>query len=434
MKRSALALLMGLSLVACGEKPVAPVETTEQSVQASFSAVRDWLGQEAKPLASLDAAHSSPDDLSEFGDAIADARVVVLSEDSYADANAFELMNRLVQYLHQQKDFDALIIESAMFDVEAMWRSALEKDASLTDLAPGRVFYMYSQTDASRKVLQYADVMKKSPRPLALYGLDIPLAGTTSINELIPALSDYLQQTGSAILSEPAWPAYVAVAKKAISLNSEGAELSEFTQVSKLLETELCNGASDAALMRENAGWWCRQVRGISANVIRQQHRDDKNYDYRDTAMADNVQWLLQHPLKDKKVIIWGHSSHAIPAVSGLNPDSKQEIHSMAWHLKSQLGDQVYIAKLLPLGGQVSRYWDTGEQAVTLEANSLEWALKSLNLKQGFVNAPNDVAMRAHLSQIKKSYLFGKDVNGLFFYEAAVAAKQGTHPILPLPQ
>ncbi|QLI82042.1 erythromycin esterase family protein [Chitinibacter fontanus] len=436
MRRYALGMMLGLALVGCGEK----TETTQTasdkatSVQAALSAAQDWLKTNAKPLTALDAGQAADrQDLAAFGEAIGDARVVMLNEDSYADANAFELMNRLVQYLHQDKGFDALLIESAMFDVEAMWRSAMEKDASLTELAPGRVFYMYSQTDASRKVLQYADSVRSSAHPLQLYGFDIPLAGTTSINELIPALESYLQQRNSPALSDAAWPAYVEVAKKAISLNSQGADLAQFSKLSAQLENELCKDAATGNAMRSDAGWWCRQVRGISANVIRQQHRDDKNYDYRDTAMADNVQWLLNQPLKDKKVIIWTNSSHGIAAVAGTNPDTKQAIHTMGWHLQSQLGPQLYGVKLSPLGGQVSRYWDTGEQPVTIDANSPEGALKAAGLKQGFINAPSDQAMLANFAQLKKPYVFGKDINGVFFYEAAIAAKQGTHPILPLP-
>ncbi|WP_348945808.1 erythromycin esterase family protein [Chitinibacter sp. FCG-7] len=436
MRRYALGMILGLALAGCGEKTetAQTAGSTAASLQAALSAAQDWLKANAKPLAALDAGQATDrQDLAAFGEAIGDARVVVLNEDSYADANAFELMNRLVQYLHQDKGFDALLIESAMFDVEAMWRSAIEKDASLTDLAPGRVFYMYSQTDASRKVLQYVDSVRNTDNPLQLYGIDIPLAGTTSINELIPTLESYLQQRSSATLADAAWPGYVEVAKKAISLNSQGADLAQFNKISTQLESELCQEAASSNAMRDNAGWWCRQVRGIAANVIRQQHRDDKNYDYRDTAMADNVQWLLNQPLKDKKVIIWTNSSHGIPAVSGINPDTKQDIHTMGWHLQSQLGPQMYGVKLSPLGGQVSRYWDTGEQPVSIDANSPEGVLKAAGLKQGFINAPADAATLAHFAQLKKPYMFGKDINGVFFYEAAIAAKQGTHPILPLP-
>ncbi|QLG88532.1 erythromycin esterase family protein [Chitinibacter bivalviorum] len=436
MRRYALGVVLGLALVGCGEKADTNQATKAASSvnAAALAGVQAWLKDHISPLTTLDANTASDrQDLAAFGDAVGNARVVVLNEDSYADSNAFELMNRLVQYLHQDKGFDVLLIESAMFDVEAIWRSAVDKNASATDLAPGRVFYMYSQTDASRKALQYIDSVRTSERPLQLVGLDIPLAGTTSINELLPALEQYLKQKGSNLPADAAWADYLTVAKKAISLNSAGSDLTQFSKMSAQLETELCQDKVTATVMRESASWWCRQVRGISTNVIRQQHQDDKNYDYRDTAMADNVSWLLENPLQGKKVIVWANASHGIPAVSGVNPETKKEIHTLGWHLQKQLGPQLYNVKISPLGGQVSRYWDTGEQPVQIDPASLEGQLKQLGQKQGFINAPTDAAILAQFDQIKKPYAFGKDVNGLFFYDAAFAAHQGSHPILPLP-
>lgn len=139
--------LLGLVLVGCGNKTASP-DAADKSANISADAaanLQQWLSQSAQPLVALDAAQASDtQDLDAFGAALGNARVVVLNEETYADKNAYELMNRLVQYLHQHKDFDVLLIESAMFDVEGVWRSALDKNASVVELAPGRVFYMYS--------------------------------------------------------------------------------------------------------------------------------------------------------------------------------------------------------------------------------------------------------------------------------------------------
>ena len=428
--------LIGVGLLGCGEKKTAPT-AADQTASADVTArLQQWLSQAAQPLSTLDAAQSADQqDLNAFGAAIGNARVVVLNEDTYADKNAYELMNRLVQFLHQKKDFDVLLIESAMFDVEGVWRSALDKNASVVELAPGRVFYMYSQTDASRKVLAYLDEARKSERPLTLAGFDIPLAGTTSIKELLPALTQYLQNKGSKIPAQANWNEYRQVAQRAIELNSQGMDLTQFNAVTAQLKTELCQDTAPAnvATLRESAGWWCQQVKSIAAGVGRQQHTDDVNYDYRNPTLADNVQWLIDQPFAGKKVIVWTNSSHGMPQVSGVEPASKQPIYSMGWHIKQRLGEQVYNVKIAALGGQTNKYWDAGVQDVVLAPNTVEFLLKQANLQQGFIQAPSDPAVLAQFAQLNQPTKLGKDYQGVFFYPAAEPALQGAHAILPLP-
>ncbi|MBM5572486.1 MULTISPECIES: erythromycin esterase family protein [Deefgea] len=428
--------LLSVGLLACGEKKTTPA-AAEQTASADVAAsLQPWLSQATQPLTTLDAAQGAdPQDLAAFGTAVGNARVVVLNEDSYADKNAYELMNRLVQFLHQKKDFDVLLIESAMFDVEGVWRSALDKNASVVELAPGRVFYMYSQTDASRKVLAYLDEARKGERPLTLAGFDIPLAGTTSIKELMPALTQFLQNKGSKIPEQANWAEFKQVAQRAIELNSQGMDLTQFNAVTAQLKSELCQDAAPTTVMtlRESAGWWCQQVKSIAAGVGRQQHTDDVNYDYRNPTMADNVQWLLDQPFAGKKVIIWTNSSHGLPQVSGVEPETKKPIYSMGWHLKQRLGEQVYNVKIAALGGKTNKYWDTGVQDVVIASNTLEDALKKANLQQGFISAPTDSAVLAQLAQLNQPAKLGKDYQGVFFYPAAEPAVQGAHAILPLP-
>ncbi|WP_027468317.1 erythromycin esterase family protein [Deefgea rivuli] len=430
--------LLGLGLVACGEKNANPDAADKNaSVSADATAnLQQWLSKSAQPLTALDVAQASDThDLDAFGAALGNARVVVLNEETYADKNAYELMNRLVQYLHQYKDFDVLLIESAMFDVEGVWRSAVDKNASVVELAPGRVFYMYSQTDASRKALAYLDEARKTERPLTLAGFDIPLAGSTSIKELLPALTQYLQNKGSKIPAQANWAEFRQVAQRAIELNSQGMDLTQFNQVSTQLKAELCQDTTPAsvATLRESAGWWCQQVKSIAAGVGRQQHTDDVNYDQRNPVLADNVQWLLDNAFAGKKVIVWTNASHGLPQVSGVDPETKQPIYSMGWHLQQRLGEKIYNVKIAALGGQTNKYWDTGVQDVVVAPNTLESLLKKLDLKQGFVHAPTDPVLLSQFAQLKQPAVFGKDYQGVFFYPQAEPALQGAHAMVPLP-
>ncbi len=438
MRYLIVAGLLGLGLIGCGEKN-SPADSVSKETNVNADVTKNlqqWLSKSAQPLAALDITQASDThDLAAFGAAVGNARVVVLNEDSYADKNAYELMNRLVQYLHQQQNFDVLLIESAMFDVEGVWRSAVDKNASVVQLAPGRVFYMYSQTDASRKALAYLDTARLTERPLTLAGFDIPLAGATSIKELLPALTQYLQNTGSEIPAQANWANYSQVAQRAIELNSQGIDLTQFNLVNTQLKAQLCEDTTPTtvATLRESAGWWCRQVNSIAASVGRQQYTDDANHDQRNPVLADNVQWLLDNPFEGKKVIVWTNASHGLPQVSGIDPATKEPIYSMGWYLKQRLAAQVYTVKISALGGKTNKYWDTGVQNVVTAPNSLEALLKQANLRQGFISAPTDPAILTQFAQLKQPSTFGPDYQGVFFYPEAQPALQGAHTMLPLP-
>lgn len=420
-------------------------------------AIRDWVKSAASPIRSISAqANDDFADLAAFGNAIGDARVVSITEIAHGDANAFELMNRQVQYLHQKKGFDVLIMESAMFDAEAIWRSAMTKNASVADLAAGRLFFMYSKTDSGRKVLHYIDQQKTSARPLIFTGQDIPAGGDASIKEIAPALQLFLQNRKSTIPQQSNWSQFANIAQQAAALTSADIDKSVFYTVADQIKAEICSDPTIAATQRETAGWWCLQVKGLVAAAQRQTTLTKTGlpprYDPRETQMATNALWTIQQMYPNKKIIIWSNEVHGLNLTQAkcyldeIRCTEYEPVrigYSTTAHLREALGKQLYIVRNVSQAGELTSFEGTGTFTVSNDLDNVLLSLNLLNSNQVFINAPSDGSMRTKLEKVKlpqnPSFLqrtfavLGREMDGLFYYPLATPAIRKDYPTNPMP-
>ena len=109
-------------------------------------------------------------DLRAFGAALGDKSIVFLDELTHGEKEVFALKSRIVQYLHQHKGFEVLILESGMYDVERIWQN--DKQA-IKEQAPGNIFYMYARDQSMATLFDYIDSNRNEDKPLHLAGLII---------------------------------------------------------------------------------------------------------------------------------------------------------------------------------------------------------------------------------------------------------------------
>ena len=271
-------------------------------------AAREWLRTQARPLPAAHAAAIDDAALDAFGAAVADARVVALAEQTHGGRQESELKLRLLRYLHERKGFDVLLIESGLFDVAQVTRAVARGRGSLDALAPGKLFYMYSKTDAGREFLRYLDERRKAPRPLALAGFDSQLTGEASQQALLPGLRRQLAMRDARASHAIDWPLLERLGARLFKLDRNAPtpeERSRFDAALAALHGALC-GQGSAVPRGDDAMLWCRSVAGLQA-----QARTLWDGDYqRDHAMADNLLWLTERVYAGRKIVVWGHIAH----------------------------------------------------------------------------------------------------------------------------
>ena len=351
--------------VACGGggggSTPAPVAQPDPAVTAVVAA-------NSVALASIDPATSADDDLAAFGAAVGDRRVVLLTEATHGDGATFKLKTRLVKYLHERKGFDVLFMESGLYDVARIQQRLAAGGDSISVQAPGRIFYMYSRTDAGQLVLQYVDATRATAAPLALWGHDVPMDGVDSTQSLLANLQAFLAAHASPSLQSPDWPGWLRVAQPSVALQSPtlaSADATSFLALSAQLSNELCGQADVAGDLLQSPAFWCRMVEGIHADYTHLWSATDPRTpsDLRDAVGAANIEWLLDGRLAGRKAIVWLHAIHGNNGWAGFGScadAASQECGpgfvNVGTELTRHYGDQVFIADITAGNGLFDTY------------------------------------------------------------------------------
>lgn len=397
------------------------------SIAAAADPARDrdaWIAAHAVAVASVRPDDRDFADLAAFGAAIGDRPLVALGEWSHGDARTFDLKTRLVEYLHERRGFDVLFLESGLYDVARIWALA-QSGPSVEAQAPDNIFFMYAKSREGRRLLRYVDAQRGGDHPLILAGIDAQHSGGLTLAQMPDALGAFLTARGSAVPRAAGWADYRALVHGLVAFETavpDPARQDAFFATAAALDAELCAAQADSFRFPDSPGWWCRIARSLVA-----QARDHwQGTSLRDTEMAENLHWLLEHPYKGHKAILWAHSAHAdrIAPWGSHGP-------SMGKVLDGYYGERYYVADITVHDGSFLDYVAGNAVPVPpVAAGSLETAFARRGRPLGFVDlagthppkAVTEAPMRSVDYQYLPITLANAGVDGLFYIETAAPA------------
>lgn len=348
-----------------------------------------WLEQNSQTLNSLDPSDEDYFDLAKFGEAVGDARIVGLAEQSHGGAEEFELKTRLVKYLHEVKGFDVLILESGFYDVGRISEQA-KLGEKVDDEGPGNIFFMYSKSLEGRKLLQYIDDTQLSAKPLEFAGMDSQHTGLYSQNELINKLQEFLTSRASAIPGNSDWSAFANVSNhmfrrfdEPYTIPSEP-EQTAFANVIGLLKNELCVTQTDNFETSTSPGWWCQIAKDLeSTGTLYWSNPVD---DQRDHTIGSNVIWLAENPFAGKKIIVWGHAVHVL-----YNYPFDSTHNNAGTVIRNHFGTEYYVANVTAYEGSFRNYGDLNAYPIqAVQEGSLEDMINKSGKTKTYLLNPND--------------------------------------------
>ena len=327
----------------------------------STDALQDWLAANAKAVRTVDPQDEDFSDLEPLAGAIGTARVVQLGEPSHNAGTCFSAKVRLIKFLHQRLNFDVVIWESGIYDVELV-EAGLRAGEDPVAAARRGILQNWSWSQNCRPLFVYAKESHATARPLAMAGFDSSM--TSPFANLAAKLRDYAGK-----------PARMALRREAVAATGE--LIQAFTDLSRYVEGldainasltttggtvrqealarwERETGAAlrpnrrmlerfEAAqlkladLLRDNemefaqiegarqSGFMRRVVESLSASGANLYQRFGTDVtpstdgglaeqNRRDARNAENLRWLIEQGYPGRKVIIWAHNAHVMNA------------------------------------------------------------------------------------------------------------------------
>jgi erythromycin esterase len=319
-----------------------------------------WLKRNAGVVRTIDPADTDYNDLKALGDAIGDARVVLLGEGRHVSANTVTARSRFIQFLHQEMGFDVLVWESGLYSVAKSWERMGEGEDAFTAMRRS-VFGMWTGIEEAQPLIAYIDRHARSDSPLEIAGLDSQLTGTASRDFLIADLKAYVLKIGgdTTLLSEAGlFDAALRSLTRVEGTNPPEPWFEDSVAVLQRQIQALAPGDAEASFwmhvldgVRLDAASW-REVK-VTARTDEQKERANwRGYIERDVQMARNLIWLAQERYAGRKLIVWAatmHINYREPAPQ-ISEEKTLELYGLPWRPMGQIAQQTIGPDMYAIG------------------------------------------------------------------------------------
>ena len=302
----------------------APAISTNELGTAAAEAARSWLATNAVRLETVEAGHGFAD-LQPLKQIIGPARIVALGEATHGTREFFQLKHRLLEFLVTEMGFNLFAIEATMpesFDLN---------DYVLTgrgdpEKALAGVYFWTWDTEEVRTMIEWMRSYNADPkhtRKVKFYGCDMQSAPRAAkvtlayLHKVDPPQAE-MAEKALAILANPYTDAEfdkLPQDQKTIATKTIQAVLSGFDR--RKLDYIRQSNAEDWAIARQHARVLSQNIEFRSPNTL-------GGPQLRDRAMAENIQWIMEHEGPDAKAVVWAHNDHVATAEGAMGSYLRQ--------------------------------------------------------------------------------------------------------------
>ncbi|MCB9266787.1 MAG: erythromycin esterase family protein [Lewinellaceae bacterium] len=317
------------------EVPVAPQFTSAQM---------EWLAQQAAPLKQTDPTPEGkqPDysDLDAFRRITGGAQLIALGESTHGTSEFFSIKHRLLEYAVKEMGVTVFAIEANQLAVEAVNRYVLNGEGDARTAM--KVMFKVWNTEEMLALIEWmrAYNLENPQNKVEFVGFDMQ-DPQLPIDSLLAFLPDYAPELLAAIDSllgpyREAWrEQYYPTAPDSIREGWIDNTRLAWELVSAR-KADWLRQASNPA--EKNRVEWALQNARVALQAA---HSAYYTFDQgtRDSAMAENIGWLLSRRPPGTRMIIWAHDAHIS---RGKGPDPLYNYFqggSMGAHLARQYGD-----------------------------------------------------------------------------------------------
>ncbi len=301
----------------------------EAAAKATPDSVARWLASHAIRLRAVEAGNGF-DDMQPLKQLVGAARVVALGEATHGTREFFQLKHRMLEFLVTEMGFTVFGIEATMPEAFAINDYLLTGNGDPARALAG-LYYWAWNTEEVLGMITWMRQYNADPghaKKVKFYGFDM-----TSVSLAAKVTLAYLRQVDpeQATVAEPALArlanqitedAGVPVAEQAVASTAirdvlERFDANQSAYVGKTSEHEWAVARQHASLVSQNLA----MRRGPRVFV-------------RDSSMAANIQWILDHEGPGTKMVVWAHNGHVSTGATS---------EGMGNHLRTAFGPDMVV-------------------------------------------------------------------------------------------
>lgn len=320
--------------------PVAPDPT---------AADRAWLADHTWALRTADADGGDTSDLAAFRRIVGDARVVALGEDTHGTSEYFRMKHRLTRYMVEEMDARVFAIEANQLAVEPINRYVQGGAGPVEQVMRG-MFAVWN-TQEMKAMIEWMRA-HNAAHPAARvsfvgYDMQDPSLPIDSVRAFLSR-----RDPGLMPLAERHYSAYRAAwRERAYPQGADSVRLGWRSGAESMWEEVKRRAPAWLAAARTFADTTEVEWAVQNANVVRQAALSalSGRLGDRDSAMASNIEWLLERQRNTGRVIVWAHNGHV-----ARDPDPNLGIfggNSMGTYLGATLGTALRVFGLVSYAG-----------------------------------------------------------------------------------
>jgi len=346
--------------------------------------IQSYVTGNTATIASIDPEATGFEDLIPVGNAIGDAKIVMLGEQDHGDAPTFAAKIRLVNYLHKSKGFDVLAFESDLFSATYGFEQLPDPGKNFAGYYKANIFPYWTICDASSTLFtKFIPESFSSNNPMILAGFDNQMYLRYSYQHLSKSIDSIAQALDLPLVHQEAQfkeqlatiellSNQMLVLSKNKKYYEQAAESFQVlkAQLSKKLEPQ-----SFWLLVIDNLIATCNQIAYKDADFT-------KSCNFRDAQMAANLKWLCEVKYPGKKILVWAANYHISKYTGHFKKKSMNESLAMASIFVHDplLLAQTYSIGFSSYGGDAGRIGTNTFRVDQPDRNGFEnWIDKSVN-------------------------------------------------------